>query len=659
MSNGFVNTAKSRDDSVPPNTQFALDDIREALESNGYYSARGWLTNKQGKSIEITLDDRSEMDKLLSLGLDFPRQHCHVEFEELESAHIKITVGNVPIEAKNIDLIIVIEAHGGRIEKVTPYTQSFRGKQVATGKRIFMIAKSRDFTPLPKVVRLFGGRFISFRHQGQPDEGDTWRQPRGSHQRPPSSYAQAARREVTYPPEEYYQDDDQSRNTPGEPSEAGDSHDPFEFIEFTSQDAVDWEELVPITLPDNIHRFTRPYFHWLIEHASRTDFHIHHNSVRLWEACIQKIDAMEGREEVPEDPARQESENPSPQPQAEPAAQVTAIDKKEPLSEKCRRALQLHTAVATDAEMDTTTAPTPPSDPRLSEKVDAAGETSSTHQCDIEEPLEESLSWEADPPAYQIDISAICTRPLAPLTTIDMEEEEGHEPDITTQDLATALALGIPQGESPAQLEDGEISVEEVPAPDTPLIPTLPFTEADIVADYANQDSASQSLAPEAEDHHQKRKKASGTDSDAGSAPTKKLNIPEGFPVQIGEYSHHFTQTELRGLKRKVAENGKLTHADVFNDFLLRNCKINPILNHHSGHGKSAQRRTDEYHAFLLYQQLGPASTAWCSNPHLSDISESVKSQWDDITPDSLEKRRQKSEKYIDMLNHKRRDRKS
>ena len=134
MSNGFVNTAKSRDDSVPPNTQFTLDDIREALESNGYYSARGWLTNKQGKSIEITLDDRSEMDKLLSLGLDFPRQNCHVEFEELESAHIKITVGNVPIEAKNLDLIIVIEAHGGRIEKVTPYTQIFGANKSPPGK---------------------------------------------------------------------------------------------------------------------------------------------------------------------------------------------------------------------------------------------------------------------------------------------------------------------------------------------------------------------------------------------------------------------------------------------------------------------------------------------------------------------------------------------
>ena len=657
MSNGFVNTAKSRDDSIPPNTQFTLDDIRDALESNGYYSARGWLTNKQGKSIEITLDNRSEMDKLLSLGLDFPRQNCHVEFEELESAHIKITVGNVPIEAKNLDIIIVIEAHGGRIEKVTPYTQNFRGKQVATGKRIFMIAKSRDFTPLPKVVRLFGGRFISFRHQGQPDDGDTWRQPRGSQQRPPSSYAAATRQTVVYPPEAYYEDD-QSRYTPGEPSETGDSHDPFEFIEFTSQDAVDWEELVPTALPENIHRFSRFYFHWLIEHASRTDINVHQNFVRLWQACISKIDVMEGGE-VQETPARQESKQSSPQPQADPHAQVAEIAKKEPLSEKCRRALQLHTAAAPDTEMGAPTAPTPPSDPRHSEKEDADGEMTSTHERDIEDSQEESLSWEAEPPAYQIDISEICTRPLAPITTIDMEEDEGQELETTTQDPATPLTLGIPQGESPAQLEDGEISVEEVTAPSEPLITPLPFTEADILADYANQDSASQSLATDAEDHHQKRKKASGTDSDAGAAPTKKLNIPEGFPVQIGEYSHHFTQAELRGLKRKVAENGKLSHADVFNDYLLRDCKINPMLNHHSGHGKSAQRRTDEYHAFLLYQQLGPASTAWCSNPHLSDISEAVKSQWDDITPDSLEKRRQKSEKYIDMLNHKRRSRKS
>ena len=227
-------------------------------------------------------------------------------------------------------------------------------------------------------------------------------------------YAEATRQAVVYPPEAYYEDD-QSRNTPGEPSETGDSRDPFEFIEFTSQDAIDWEE--------NIHRFTRLYFHWLMEHASRTDVHVHQNHVRLWQACLLKIDAMEGREEAQENTAHQDFENHSPQPQAVPDAQVAEIEKKESLSENCRRALQLHTAVTTDTEMGTPTAPTPPSDPRHSNTLDADGEIPSTHNRDNEDPQEECLSWESDPSAYQIDISGICARPLAPLTTIDMEED--------------------------------------------------------------------------------------------------------------------------------------------------------------------------------------------------------------------------------------------
>ena len=67
---------------------------------------------------------------------------------------------------------------------------------------------------------------------------------------------------------------------------------------------------------------------------------------------------MEWREEAQENPAHQEFKNPSPQPQAVPDAQVAEVDKKESQAEKCRRALQLHTAVTTDTEMDTSTAPT-------------------------------------------------------------------------------------------------------------------------------------------------------------------------------------------------------------------------------------------------------------------------------------------------------------
>ena len=69
--------------------------------------------------------------------------------------------------------------------------QSFRGGQARTGRRKITVAKSKDFQPLPRVVRLYGGRFISFRHPGQTDDGENWlptKRPSG-----PRSYATALR----------------------------------------------------------------------------------------------------------------------------------------------------------------------------------------------------------------------------------------------------------------------------------------------------------------------------------------------------------------------------------------------------------------------------------------------------------------------------------
>ena len=68
----------------------------------------------------------------------------------------------------------VIGAHGGKIERVAYVTQEYRGNQVQTGRRRYHATKTREFQPLPKVVRLFGGRYISFRHPGQPVTEDGW-----------------------------------------------------------------------------------------------------------------------------------------------------------------------------------------------------------------------------------------------------------------------------------------------------------------------------------------------------------------------------------------------------------------------------------------------------------------------------------------------------
>ena len=80
-----------------------------------YRTARGWLTNRKGHTIEITLDSIVEYDRILADGLDFPQHGCHVEFRAAESRVIGITVGNIPIEAKNGPIVEAIEAHGAKI----------------------------------------------------------------------------------------------------------------------------------------------------------------------------------------------------------------------------------------------------------------------------------------------------------------------------------------------------------------------------------------------------------------------------------------------------------------------------------------------------------------------------------------------------------------
>ena len=145
-----------------------------ALHAATYNSARGWLTNKQGRQIEITLGDNNELERILSEGLDFHNLHLHVEFEELESSRITITAGNVPVEAGDMLITEVIEAHGGKIERDAYVTQEYRGNQVQAGRRCYHTTKPKPFQPLPKVVRLLEGRYISFRPSGQPVTEDVW-----------------------------------------------------------------------------------------------------------------------------------------------------------------------------------------------------------------------------------------------------------------------------------------------------------------------------------------------------------------------------------------------------------------------------------------------------------------------------------------------------
>ena len=172
--NGFVHSVKCKPGTCPRDVQFTNADIAQALDFGDYNSARGFLTNKQRHSFEITLDDDKELERILSEGLDFPDQNIHVEVEELESTRMVITFGNIPIEARDGNIIEVIEEHGAQVEKMDHITQQYRGKQIQTGRRRYTVKTTNKFEPIPKVVRLFGGRYLSFRHRGQIETNNIW-----------------------------------------------------------------------------------------------------------------------------------------------------------------------------------------------------------------------------------------------------------------------------------------------------------------------------------------------------------------------------------------------------------------------------------------------------------------------------------------------------
>ena len=148
----YCKTVISLDRSVPPGIQFTLTDVKKRIEREKYRTARGWLTNRKGHTIEITLDNVVEYDRILADGLDFPEHGCHVEFRAAESRVITIIVGNIPIEAENDPIVEAIEAHGAKIERVGNELQPYLEGRALTGRRLFTVTKFRDFQSLPSYI---------------------------------------------------------------------------------------------------------------------------------------------------------------------------------------------------------------------------------------------------------------------------------------------------------------------------------------------------------------------------------------------------------------------------------------------------------------------------------------------------------------------------
>ena len=124
-------------------------------------------------------------------------------------------------------------------------------------------------------------------------------------------------------------------------------------------------------------------------------------------------------------------------------------------------------------------------------------------------------------------------RPMATITVIDPDNEEG-QPDANGQQeegeiLPDNKSVIVPTT-SPSKCETVGVGEQEM-------------TTSDLLPDYANQESASQSIAPRPvtpqlkPKKHTKKRLKPGTDSEAGVVPPgpKKVNKPDGFH-KVGNY---------------------------------------------------------------------------------------------------------------------------
>ena len=713
MTNGFVNTVKSKTESLPLRAYFKNEDIGQALHTANYSSARGWLTNKQGRQIEITLDNTAEFEKILSEGLDFHNLHLHVEFEELESLRMTITAGNVPVEASDTLIIEVIEAHGAKIERISYVTQEYRGNQVQTGRRRYHTTKTKAFQPLPKVVRLFGGRYISFRHPGQPVTEDGW----GEVNEIPSardlrSYASVLTQQPSSQPEHTaYQEDlgeihqhtspgneadpAQPPTTTAPPSEPPQHSSPaqlppitqpsppaqpppttepslpaqqpppaqpphplepstaillptndsiHQFLEFTPEAAMDWEETTTTPLPADIDRFTIKYFEWLQANTRPADPRTQNQFINIWHSCITKVNLMNSTTQNPQC-------NHSQPPSTSQIEQRT-IAPRLSLNARSLQILQQNAPttvpdVATEAPaIGFTTIPIEETHPPGAE-IATAQNTDSWGERD---PDKLDMEWDGGA------LEDLRNRPMEAITVVDSDVGEGLPGDTNQQEEGEIIsddALAINTRTPPAESGEQNSGQQEVDLTD--------ITTNDLLPDYPNQVSASQSLAPGPATPHPKSKKKKkrfkpGTDSEAGVVPpgAKKPNKPDGFHVKVGNFERRVTVDEARRLKEKIRSKMVLTHEDILMDTLLNHGRLSNMLNHQNTTNES-RAKMFSYYGYLYYRHIGPMSTEWSNNPYIEHTPDGVLNTWDAFTTNNTKFNAKLYDDYLPMLNLSRR----
>ena len=720
MTNGFVNSVKSKTDSLPLRAYFKNEDIGHALDTANYNSARGWLTNKQGRQIEITLDDNIELERILAEGLDFDHLHLHVEFEELESTRITITTGNVPVEAGDMLISEVIEAHGGRIERVAYVTQEYRGNQVQTGRRRYYTTKTKDFQPLPKVVRLFGGRYISFRHPGQPVTEDSWGANDIPSARDNRSYASVLTEQLPSQPDHTaYQDTEGEINQqtsprnrydppqspapaqptqsilpsepapptkpappppppaqvqppppteqsspaqpppppqqtqPAMPLQPSESPAPMsnegvhEYIQFTPEAAMDWEETTTTPIPAHIERFTISYFEWLQANIRPSDPRLQNQFINIWHSCITKVQHRNSTQQNPQyDP------NPPPS-----TPQIEQVNPRLSLNARSMKIMQQSAATslrsgaleATDPPFVTDSMQegrTPTGEIQHLE-TELATDQHTNNSGDTDSETRQDMEWDGGA------LERARNRPLEAITVIDSDEGEEGTVDIGQQEEGEIL--------SDEKLEDKPVANLTPSPPET----VTELTTKDLLPDYPNQVSASQSLASGPETPHSKSKKKKkrykpGTDSEAGVVPpgAKKPNKPDGCHIKVGNYDKRLTNDECRKLRDKIDGKQTLTHEDILLDTLLNHGRLNNMLNHQNTTSET-KAKMHSYYGYLYYRHIGPMSSEWSENPYIDHTPEGVLNTWDEFTTNKTKYSHKLYEDYLPMLNLSRRSGKS
>ena len=131
-------------------------------------------------------------------------------------------------------------------------------------------------------------------------------------------------------------------------------------------------------------------------------------------------------------------------------------------------------------------------------------------------------------------------RPMEAITVIDSDDNEG-QPDAICQQEEGEFPSDDTTDDKPAISLTTSPLVPDMPELEQHEVPSTEITTNDLLPDYENQESSSQSITPgpattQFKPKKKKKRVKPGADSEAGVVPPgpKKTNNPDGFRVKVG-----------------------------------------------------------------------------------------------------------------------------